>query len=89
LGSDEACNRIVGRIKLGSETLATLEGHWDQDVYIHDKRSEVFPLESVYFSDVYTCVVLYSFHSTLLFFDIVIISCLLLPYISLQFQPNY
>ena len=41
LGSGEASNRIVGRIKMGSDTLAVIEGHWDQDVYIKDKRSEV------------------------------------------------
>jgi hypothetical protein len=41
LGSDESSNRVVGRIKLGSETLATIEGHWDQEVHIVDKSSGV------------------------------------------------
>ncbi|CAI9724578.1 Hypothetical predicted protein [Octopus vulgaris] len=40
LGSGEASNRIVGRIKMGSDTLAVIEGHWDQEVFIKDKRSE-------------------------------------------------
>lgn len=44
LGSGEASNRIVGRIKMGSDTLAVIEGHWDQDVYIKDKRSEEIQL---------------------------------------------
>ena len=41
LGSGEASNRITGKIKLGTETLCTLEGHWDQDIYIKDKRTGV------------------------------------------------
>ncbi|MRA76005.1 hypothetical protein GH890_31720, partial [Bacillus thuringiensis] len=34
LSSNEASNKMIGKIKLGSETLATLDGHWDQEVYI-------------------------------------------------------
>ena len=41
LGSGEASNVIVGKIRLGDETLATISGHWDQEIYIKDKRSEV------------------------------------------------
>ena len=41
LGSGEASNRIVGKIKLGTETLATLDGHWDQEIYMKDKRTGV------------------------------------------------
>ncbi|GAB1598485.1 Hypothetical predicted protein [Argonauta hians] len=44
LGSGEASNRIVGRIKMGSDTLAVIEGHWDQEVFIKDKRSEEIQL---------------------------------------------
>ncbi|ELT93091.1 hypothetical protein CAPTEDRAFT_166422 [Capitella teleta] len=45
LGSGESSNRIVGKIKLGDETLLSIDGHWDQDIYIKDKRtgdSELF-----------------------------------------------
>eukprot|EP00058_Branchiostoma_floridae_P005537 XP_002591025.1 hypothetical protein BRAFLDRAFT_69422 [Branchiostoma floridae] len=47
LGGSDASNQITGKIKLGKETLATLEGHWDQDVYITEKstgsdKTEVF-----------------------------------------------
>lgn len=28
LGSDDSVNQISGKIKLGKEVLATLEGHW-------------------------------------------------------------
>ena len=41
LGSGEASNRVVGKIKLGSETLSTIDGHWDQEVFIKDKRTGV------------------------------------------------
>jgi len=41
LGSGEASNCISGKIRFGDETLATVSGHWDQEVFIKDKRSEV------------------------------------------------
>ena len=41
LGSGEASNKLSGKIKLGSETLSTIDGHWDQEVYIKDKRTGV------------------------------------------------
>ena len=41
LGTGEASNRITGKIKLGAETLATLDGHWDQEIYIKEKRTGV------------------------------------------------
>lgn len=41
LGIGEASNRIVGKIKMGSDTLAHLEGHWDQEIYIKDKTTGV------------------------------------------------
>ncbi|XP_007893542.1 oxysterol-binding protein-related protein 8 isoform X7 [Callorhinchus milii] len=45
LGSNDSVNQIAGKIKLGSEVLATLEGHWDTEVIINDKKtnkSELF-----------------------------------------------
>ncbi|XP_072124311.1 oxysterol-binding protein-related protein 8 isoform X3 [Mobula birostris] len=45
LGNSNNVNQIVGKIKLGSEVLANLEGHWDGEVVINDKKtgvSEVF-----------------------------------------------
>ncbi|XP_078075615.1 oxysterol-binding protein-related protein 8 isoform X1 [Mustelus asterias] len=45
LGNSNNVNQIFGKIKLGSEVLATLEGHWDGEVMINDKKtgvSEIF-----------------------------------------------
>ncbi|XP_059508595.1 oxysterol-binding protein-related protein 8 isoform X3 [Stegostoma tigrinum] len=45
LGNSNNVNQIFGKLKLGSEVLATLEGHWDGEVVINDKKtgvSEVF-----------------------------------------------
>ncbi|XP_059833536.1 oxysterol-binding protein-related protein 8 isoform X1 [Hypanus sabinus] len=45
LGNSNNVNQVVGKIKLGSEVLANLEGHWDGEVIINDKKtgvSEVF-----------------------------------------------
>ncbi|XP_074660916.1 oxysterol-binding protein-related protein 8-like isoform X3 [Tubulanus polymorphus] len=39
LGAGEHANKISGKIKLGSETLATLDGHWDAEVFIKDKMT--------------------------------------------------
>lgn len=39
LGGAELTNAISGRLKLGKETLATLEGYWDSSVYIKDRRT--------------------------------------------------
>ncbi|XP_064602023.1 oxysterol-binding protein-related protein 8-like isoform X2 [Liolophura sinensis] len=39
LGSGGASNRVAGKIKLASDTLATIEGHWDMDIYIKDKNT--------------------------------------------------
>ncbi|KAM9311344.1 oxysterol-binding protein-related protein 8 isoform 2-T2 [Gastrophryne carolinensis] len=41
LGNDDSVNQISGKIKLGKEVLATLEGHWDSEVYIQDKKTDV------------------------------------------------
>lgn len=38
-GGSELCNLITGKIKLGKETLATIEGHWDNEIYFRDKRT--------------------------------------------------
>jgi len=34
-------NQVVGRIRLGKETLATISGYWDGQILIMDKRTEV------------------------------------------------
>nr|XP_023692546.1 oxysterol-binding protein-related protein 8 isoform X2 [Paramormyrops kingsleyae] len=39
LGSNDSVNQICGKIKLGKEVLATLEGHWDSEVFISDKKT--------------------------------------------------
>ncbi|KAG9340000.1 hypothetical protein JZ751_022110, partial [Albula glossodonta] len=41
LGSDDSVNQISGKIKLGKEVLATLEGHWDSEIFINDKKTGV------------------------------------------------
>ncbi|XP_063783487.1 oxysterol-binding protein-related protein 8 isoform X2 [Pseudophryne corroboree] len=41
LGNDDCVNQISGKLKLGKEVLATLEGHWDSEVFVHDKKTEV------------------------------------------------
>ncbi|KAH0616697.1 hypothetical protein JD844_028018 [Phrynosoma platyrhinos] len=41
LGNNDNVNQIVGKIKLGKEVLATLEGHWDSEVIIRDKKTDV------------------------------------------------
>uniref|UniRef100_A0A7N8YML3 Oxysterol-binding protein n=1 Tax=Mastacembelus armatus TaxID=205130 RepID=A0A7N8YML3_9TELE len=39
LGSCDSVNQISGKIKLGKEVLATLEGHWDSEIFISDKKT--------------------------------------------------
>ncbi|CAD5122142.1 DgyrCDS10592 [Dimorphilus gyrociliatus] len=39
LGSGEASNRIVGKVKFGHEALACIEGHWDDEIFIKEKSS--------------------------------------------------
>ena len=41
LGMGEASNRVTGKLKLGDETLASVDGKWDQEIHIKDKRTEV------------------------------------------------
>ncbi|KAM6435808.1 oxysterol-binding protein-related protein 8 isoform 3-T4 [Liasis olivaceus] len=40
LGNNDNVNQIMGKIKLGKEVLATLEGHWDSEVIIRDKKTD-------------------------------------------------
>ncbi|XP_077995083.1 oxysterol-binding protein-related protein 8-like isoform X2 [Glandiceps talaboti] len=39
LGSSDSVNHIVGKIKLGKETIANIDGRWDGEVYLKDKRT--------------------------------------------------
>ncbi|XP_075944931.1 oxysterol-binding protein-related protein 5 [Anarhichas minor] len=39
LGGPCSVNQISGKIYVGEELLATVEGHWDNEVFIHEKRS--------------------------------------------------
>ncbi|GFG28685.1 hypothetical protein Cfor_05970 [Coptotermes formosanus] len=39
LGGAEQTNTISGRLKLGKETLATIEGYWDGSIFITDRRT--------------------------------------------------
>ncbi|TTG02116.1 Oxysterol-binding protein-related protein 8 [Bagarius yarrelli] len=41
LGSSDSVNQISGKIKLGKEVLATLEGHWDSEIFMNDKKPGV------------------------------------------------
>ncbi|XP_074922758.1 oxysterol-binding protein-related protein 8 isoform X1 [Chelonoidis abingdonii] len=41
LGNSDSVNQISGKIKLGKEVLATLEGHWDSEIIISDKKTDV------------------------------------------------
>uniref|UniRef100_A0AAQ5XR82 Oxysterol-binding protein n=1 Tax=Amphiprion ocellaris TaxID=80972 RepID=A0AAQ5XR82_AMPOC len=39
LGGPCSVNQISGKIFVGEELLATVDGHWDSEVFIHEKRS--------------------------------------------------
>uniref|UniRef100_A0A8C9QYT2 Oxysterol-binding protein n=1 Tax=Scleropages formosus TaxID=113540 RepID=A0A8C9QYT2_SCLFO len=39
LGSSCSVNQISGKIRLGDEVLATVEGHWDSEVFLHKKKT--------------------------------------------------
>ncbi|KAI1282071.1 Oxysterol-binding protein-related protein 8 [Halotydeus destructor] len=41
LGGSEYSNLLVGKIKLGKETLASVDGHWDVSIKIKDKKTGV------------------------------------------------
>ncbi|XP_058455570.1 oxysterol-binding protein-related protein 8 isoform X4 [Malaya genurostris] len=47
LGGNEYTNLVTGKLKLGKETLATINGHWDGEIRIKDTRSNE---ESVLFN---------------------------------------
>nr|XP_029723356.1 oxysterol-binding protein-related protein 8-like isoform X6 [Aedes albopictus] len=47
LGGNEYTNLITGKLKLGKETLATINGHWDGEIRIKDSRTNE---ESVLFN---------------------------------------
>jgi len=40
-GGSDAMNAIAGKIRLGSETLADIDGHWDSAIYITDRQTGV------------------------------------------------
>ena len=44
LGGGEFTNAISGRIMLGKETLVTISGHWDEEIFIKDKRTGVIDI---------------------------------------------
>jgi len=39
MGSSDSSNKISGKIKLGSETLFTIDGRWDQEIFLKDKTT--------------------------------------------------
>ena len=39
LGGGELTNAVSGRIKIGKETIAVIDGHWDETVTITDKKT--------------------------------------------------
>lgn len=39
LGGNEYTNLVNGRLKLGKQTMATINGHWDDTIYVKDSRS--------------------------------------------------
>ncbi|XP_043943915.1 oxysterol-binding protein-related protein 8 [Protopterus annectens] len=41
LGNNDSVNQISGKLKLGKEVLSTLEGHWDSEVMIEDKKTGI------------------------------------------------
>ncbi|XP_062558057.1 oxysterol-binding protein-related protein 8 isoform X4 [Armigeres subalbatus] len=47
LGGNEYTNLLTGKLKLGKETLATINGHWDGEIKIKDSRTNE---ESVLFN---------------------------------------
>ena len=50
LGGGEFTNAISGKIRLAKEVLVTLDGHWDDEVIMKDKKTGVRDfLMSMYF----------------------------------------
>lgn len=40
LGGSELCNLVTGKLKLGKETLFLIQGHWDGQIFLRDKRTQ-------------------------------------------------
>ncbi|XP_043914937.1 oxysterol-binding protein-related protein 5 isoform X2 [Protopterus annectens] len=62
LGSNASVNMVSGKIKRGEEVQATLDGHWDGDVFINEQKSgitEVFwsPTSEIRHKRLKRCVV--------------------------------
>lgn len=41
LGRSDTTNAVHGKLKLGRETIAHLEGHWDNKIILKDKQTGV------------------------------------------------
>ncbi|KAL4613464.1 oxysterol-binding protein-related protein 5-like isoform X1 [Arapaima gigas] len=39
LGSSSSVNQILGKIRLGQDVLATIDGHWDAEVFLCEKKT--------------------------------------------------
>ncbi|XP_061078388.1 oxysterol-binding protein-related protein 5-like isoform X2 [Conger conger] len=39
LGSSTSVNQISGKIRVGEDVLATVDGHWDGEVFLHEKKT--------------------------------------------------
>ncbi|KAI2799437.1 hypothetical protein BLOT_014864, partial [Blomia tropicalis] len=39
-GSEDQCNLVQGKVRFGTETIATIEGHWDSEIWYKDKRGK-------------------------------------------------
>ncbi|KAH6934797.1 hypothetical protein HPB50_000937 [Hyalomma asiaticum] len=40
LGGPELCNLVTGKLKLGKETLYLIQGHWDGQIFLRDKKTQ-------------------------------------------------
>ena len=41
MGSSGSSNKISGKIKLANETLYTIDGRWDQEIFFKDRATGV------------------------------------------------
>lgn len=58
LSGYDANNLVSGKLKLGKETLATLEGRWDRKITFVDKRTGVSTLlHNYYYGTIYSTVI--------------------------------
>ncbi|KAJ8343212.1 hypothetical protein SKAU_G00305410 [Synaphobranchus kaupii] len=39
LGSSSSVNQISGKIRVGEDVLATVDGHWDGEVFLHERKT--------------------------------------------------